>query len=171
MDTEQDEDLEQDQPDDNGRVALKVEDLRKLRKLAKKSGDHAAEVDGLKREVAILKTGLNLKPAQIKALWSVHEGEMTPDALKATASDLGFVELEEEESETDAEARSAAQQVQRATAGATPPGKSALLTADNVKGWSQQDQRTFRNRHPELWEMWLRDADAKIPNPDPARWK
>lgn len=165
MDTEQDEDQEaqQEEPDQDGRVALKVEDLRKLRKLAKKSGDHAAEVGRLQREVAVLKAGLSLKPSQLKALWSVHEGELTPEALKATASDLGFVEAEEEETAEDTQAREAAQQVQRATAGATPPGKSALLSPKDVEGWSQEKQMRFLRKHRDEWEALKRQETVTNP--------
>lgn len=165
MDTDQDEDLEgAEQPDESGKVAIKLEDLRKLRKSAKRSDAHAGEVEGLKREVAVLRAGLNLKPQQLKALWSVHEGEMTPEALKQTAGDLGFVEIEEE-TEEDTQAREAATAIQRATAGATPPGKSALLTAESLTGWTQEKQMRFRVQHPQEWAAILRDPEAKVTNP------
>lgn len=61
---------------------------RKLEAKAKESTERAAQ---LERELAFHKAGLaDLTDKQVKALSAAHDGEFTPDALKATAEELGF---------------------------------------------------------------------------------
>ena len=85
-----DEELDEDSP-----LGRTVKNLRKQLKQAQKdlrdaqAGSAAAEE--ARREIALLRAGLDLKPSQIKALTATHEGEWTPDAVKATAEELGFI--------------------------------------------------------------------------------
>ena len=61
---------------------------RKLETKAKESEERASQ---LERELAFHKAGLaHLSDKQVKALSAAHDGEFTPDALKATATELGF---------------------------------------------------------------------------------
>jgi hypothetical protein len=51
-----------------------------------------AEADEAKRELAFTRAGLTeLSDKQVRALLATHEGEITADAIKATANELGFV--------------------------------------------------------------------------------
>lgn len=63
---------------------------RNWRKEAEDRAKQDAErIATLERELAFNKAGLtHLNDDQVKALVAVHEGEMTPDALKATSSKL-----------------------------------------------------------------------------------
>ena len=88
----------------------------------------------------------NRTPAKMKALFSTHEGEYTPDALRATAQDLGFVappppDVPEEETE-------AHDRMFRASAGASPTGDAvddasriAAMTPDEVIAWAAANGR------------------------------
>lgn len=61
---------------------------RKLEDRAKKAEEKYAQ---LERELAFTKAGLDhLSDKQVKALTAAHEGEITAEALKATATELGF---------------------------------------------------------------------------------
>lgn len=65
-------------------------DIRQLRAKAKKAEEAEAEAESLRRELAIARSGLELNEAQLKALGAVHSGEWNPDALRQTATNLGF---------------------------------------------------------------------------------
>jgi hypothetical protein len=166
MDAEQLDGLE---PDEGGFIPggkIRWDDFKVLRKNAHRVGQTDKALAAAQQEIAVLKTGLKLSPKQVKGLFAAHEGDITPDALKATAIELGFAEPpEDEESEGDREARTAAQDVQRATAGASPPGGGALLTAQQVNGWTQEKMLRFRSQHPQAWDALLADPTAKVPNP------
>lgn len=50
------------------------------------------DAENARRELAFTQAGLTgLSDKQVKALVATHEGEITADALKATATELGFV--------------------------------------------------------------------------------
>jgi hypothetical protein len=157
----------QGEADEQGFVrGIRWDDFRNMRDKSHRADKVEKELDEVKRENVVLKTKLDLKPNQMKALIHSHEGEWTPEALRATAIDLGFAEPpEDEEPEEERQTRFQAQQVQRATAGASPPGKGPLLTAAQVNGWPQDRQMRFRNQHPDLWQICLEDPAAKFPNP------
>lgn len=55
----------------------------------------AEELAQTQRELALWKAGLgDLSDKQVKALAAAHDGEFTPEALKATATELGFAKAE-----------------------------------------------------------------------------
>ena len=157
----------QGEADDQGFVrGVKWDDFRQMRDLSHKAGTAQKELAEARKQIAVLQTGLTLKPKQVTALFAAHDGEMTPDALRATAIDLGFAEPpEDEEAPELVEARAQAQQVQRATAGASPPGKGPLLTAAHREGWTQEKWARFAKAHPEHFETLMRDPTASVPNP------
>lgn len=65
--------------------------IRDLRKQAKESADWQTKAAALERELVVHKAGLTeLTDKQLKALAAAHEGDWEPDALKATAAELGF---------------------------------------------------------------------------------
>ena len=65
--------------------------IRELRERAKRADEATAQAESLLKENTILRAGLNdLTPLQVKAITATHEGEWTVDAIKATATDLGF---------------------------------------------------------------------------------
>ena len=64
--------------------------IRELRAQVKTLKGADTEASTLRQENALLKAGLDLTPIQAKALLATHDGEMDPEALKATATELGF---------------------------------------------------------------------------------
>ena len=65
--------------------------IKELEAEAKKANEAEARAAAAERRLAVTEAGIKLNPTQMKALASVHEGEWTPDALKATAADLGYI--------------------------------------------------------------------------------
>ncbi len=103
-------------------------DVRAFRRDAKKWAEAEPELTRLQRENLLLRTpGLDkLSDKQMKALFSTHEGEMTPDSLRASAQDLGFVAPPPPEV-PDSE-MAAQQRLINASAGASPaPGNQDAL--------------------------------------------
>ena len=116
-------------------------DIRIWRRDAKKWADAEPELTKLQRENLLLRTpGLNaLSERQMKALFATHDGELTPESLKATAQDLGFVAPPPPEV-PDAEV-AAHDRLFRASAGATPaPGDSDALDAAAISQAKSQDE-------------------------------
>lgn len=63
---------------------------------AKEAEGKVNEMAGLQQKLAIHEAGLTLNPKQAKALLAAHEGELDPDGLKQTATDLGFLQPTEQ---------------------------------------------------------------------------
>lgn len=129
---------------------------KELEDKAKQAEAKAAE---LERKLAFSEAGLTgLSAKQVKALLAAHEGDVTAEAIKATADDLGFFvgEPAAKDDVTDPE------QVQRDAevselakfAGAPTPSGSAVMSADEVK--AQIDSFTS----PEALKDWV------LANPD-----
>jgi len=85
-----------DEQDDQYEQQEKPSGLRrKLAEATQRAADRdalAAEVTALKQQMAVRDAGLDLNDTQRKALLSVHSGDLTPDQLKQTAQNLGFVQ-------------------------------------------------------------------------------
>lgn len=95
--------------------------IRSLRAELKKAKGDAAEVQGLRQELAIAKAGITtLTDRQRKALVATHEGEWNAEALKETATDLGFIKAEApaKEEQVSPDEQEQLQRVQAATADA-----------------------------------------------------
>ncbi|MFY9588670.1 MAG: hypothetical protein WAT66_14595 [Actinomycetota bacterium] len=139
------------------------EDFKALRKRAKAYDDAAAENARLKRELAMTKAGLDLTERQAKAFWAAHEdGDLSKEAIRATAVELRFLEAEEEESEQDIDARAAAERINRAVATATTRGKGALLTVEDVAEWTHEKKRRFMDKNPDAWEQLKRGESVSV---------
>ena len=124
--------------------------VRELREHAKTLEVNLRDAE---KQVQVYKTfGPALSDKQMKALIVSHEGEFTPDALQATAAELGFVPKETPDptptpetptAVSDAEMQ-AHQRIAEATAQGTPPAPTT------------PDQRIKD----------IRDRVARISNPD-----
>lgn len=90
-----DEDLDEDSP-----LGRTVKNLRKELKQAHKELREAKEgsqaAANAVQEIALLRAGLDLTPAKLKAFRAAHEGEWTPEAVLATAEELGFAQPKED---------------------------------------------------------------------------
>lgn len=126
--------------------------IRTLRQKLKKAEAQAAQVGPLQTENALLNAGLGgLSDKQRKALIATHEGEMTPEALKAAAAELGFPIATEAEPEPEvpAEAQDALERMQQATSGAQPSEGQELTLDDRIKA----------AKSPQELEAIMREAD------------
>jgi hypothetical protein len=91
-----DDDYDQDlldsdaQPADLSPRDLRVQ-LKEANARAKEADNLRAENLRLKNEVVIRDAGLTLNDRQKAALQAVHTGDWTPDALKQSATELGFI--------------------------------------------------------------------------------
>jgi hypothetical protein len=73
---------------------------RELEAKAKRGDEAVEELAQAQRELALHKAGLaDLNDKQVKALAAAHEGDFTPEALQATATELGFTKPEPAEQE------------------------------------------------------------------------
>lgn len=99
--------------------------LKSLRDKAAKVDRLEPENTSLRTENALLKAGLgDLNDLQQKALIASHEGDLTPEALKATAATLGFTaETKEEAPQVSAEEQAAHARVATVTTGASASGE------------------------------------------------
>lgn len=80
-------DTEVDETDDHAESSV-IKDLRAKAKRVEQAEHRAVE---LERKLALSEAGLSgLNDKQVKALLAAHEGDVTGDALKATATELGF---------------------------------------------------------------------------------
>lgn len=111
---------EHDEPDDLDENESSV--IRELRKRAKRVDEAESETATLRTENAILKAGLtDLSEARQKALLAAHSGDMTPEAIRETAVDLGFAEAPKPpDPQVPAEEQAAHQRAQEAANGAEP---------------------------------------------------
>ena len=138
-----DDDYEDDEPEaDSGPMRQMRKQIRDLEKQVKASQTAAQEAEQLRRENLILRTpGLNeLSDRKIKALFATHDGEFTPDALKATAIDLGWVQPPEPEvpdAEREAHARMEGVATGASSATAHDPVADALSAGSEDEFWAK----------------------------------
>jgi hypothetical protein len=101
--------------------------IARLREKANKYDEAMKQVADLQRDLAVRDAGLTgLKPSQMKALTLSHEGELSADALRATAEELGFIAPAPEGA--PAEEQQAGQRIDAASQGAQnvqPPTQPA----------------------------------------------
>jgi hypothetical protein len=88
------DDDEETEPEPNPNEAKKFERL--FKKQEKLAAEAQAKAAALEQKLAVRDAGLNLTQTQLDALVKVHQGEWEPDALRQTASDLGWVQTEPE---------------------------------------------------------------------------
>jgi len=81
----QDEDGQSEQPQSRKWV-------RDLEKRAKDADKIRAEAESAKRELALLKAGINLDTPQGKLFAKAYDGEFTVDAVKAAATEYGVLD-------------------------------------------------------------------------------
>lgn len=109
--------------------------IRELRRELKQAKADAAEVSTLRQEAAILRAGItDLTPAKQKALLAAHEGDLSAEALRQTATDLGFI-AEAPQSEPEPQVPVEEQQALQAMAAATAaadPSEAHLKTLDDA---------------------------------------
>ena len=65
--------------------------IKELEADAKKAQELEARAVAAERRVAIAEAGVKLSDKQLKALAAVHDGEWTPESIKGTAAELGYI--------------------------------------------------------------------------------
>lgn len=103
--------------------------IRDLRQRAKRADEAEARATELERRLAVSEAGLTgLSDKRRVALFAAHDGDLEPDALKATAIELGYIQPEVEPAQTPPDERAANERINAAGAGAPPAGgKPELL--------------------------------------------
>jgi len=134
--------------------------VKELRVKAKRLDQAEAKTAELERKLALSEAGLTgLTDKQVKALLSAHEGEITAEAIKATADELGFaakvetagVEVDSEQAQRDAEVA----EVSRFSGAEAPSGGGGMTPADvNAKIASFESPEALKEwviANPELF--------------------
>lgn len=70
--------------------------VRDLEKRAKEASTAKAEAESAKRELAMLKAGIDLDSPQGKLFAKAYDGESTADAVKRAAEEYGVIKVQEE---------------------------------------------------------------------------
>lgn len=132
---------------------------RSLRVAADRAAKDRAEFEQTKKELAVYKAGLGtLKPKQVTAVLAAHEGELTPELLKATALELGFIEADEDEGE-QRQIESEVREHEKISAAATGAGKAsptAVLRPEDVNAWPIDKQMRLLETQPDVYERLTR---------------
>lgn len=117
---------------------------KELEDRAKTAEDKAAE---LERRLAFTEAGLtDLSPKQVKALLSAHEGDISADAIKATADELGFAPPPKTaEEEVDPEQAQREQELASLSkiAGSAPSAPDPQTTVDDVHNMSPDEIKAY----------------------------
>lgn len=151
-----------DDDDDNPQVAqISKRDLAALRKAAKRAGSLEKELADFRRERAIRQAGLtDLSDRQVQALARLADEE-TPEAFKALATELGFVQPPADEQVPDDEIAGHEQVV--AAANGAGPVASRSLGPEEAATWPQDKIMRFTRDHPELAELVMRGETIDVP--------
>lgn len=131
-----DENEEVDEQDQNDSSVM-----RELRSKAKDSDKYASEAATLRTEVALLKADLGpLTDKQRQAVLATHDGDLTPDALRLTASELGFVAKLESTEQVPADEQAALGRVAQATGAGEPADAHVTTLSDEIRKGNSPDE-------------------------------
>lgn len=98
----------------------------KAKKLEKDLTARDQRIADLERRVAFSDAGLTLSDKQKAALLAAHDGEMSRDALRATAAELGFIQADEPDGEAAQREAALRGQASIASASAGAPAPAPL---------------------------------------------
>ena len=89
-----DEDNDDQEPEG---ISLSRDDLRALREKARAADDAQAKLAELERKVMFSEAGIDLSTKNAQYFTKGYEGEMTVDAIKAEAEEMGLFKKEEQQ--------------------------------------------------------------------------
>lgn len=124
-----DEDDENQEPEG---ISLSRDDLRQLREKARAADDYQAKLVELERKVLFNEAGLNLADKGAQYFMKGYEGDLTVEAIKAEAEEVGLFRKEEPKSQVPQQEMQQHQQMNRTTAGGGDPSTedyAALIAA------------------------------------------
>lgn len=145
-------------------AGLTPAERRILQSKADKAEEMEARALAAERRLALVDAGLTLSEKQRKALEATHEGDWTPEALRASAAELGFAEAPPPPSNVPPEELAALGRINDASLGAEvrPPSADAELDAQmaqlradvqagrlSPEAASQKFDALYRSHHPE----------------------
>lgn len=144
---------EVDEQEDDHTESSVVKTLRAENKRLKKDAEDAPK---LRLQLALTKGKLDtLNEKQVKALLAAHDGEIEPEALKATATELGFGQAPEPTGEETPESAEVDGELAHLSnfAGAPAPEGREVLTQEKVDekiaslGPDEIDDWMYANKH------------------------
>lgn len=157
MDDTFDEDDDADTPAAPERES---KDLRLLRKKAKERDDAVSERDNARRELEFFKAGIPDTP-QAKYFRKGYDGDLTAEAIRAAAAEVGLVEVETAD-DAELEEQDGLDRIAAASKGATPTSVASVTPA-TYADWPRDKRLAFRQRHPDLVGALERGESVKAP--------
>lgn len=152
-----DEDEQDEQPTGGQRESR---DIRQLRKKAKDYDLIASERDNAKRELEFYKAGIPDTP-QAKYFRKGYDGDLTAEAIRAAAAEVGLVEIETAD-DAELEEQDGLDRIAAASKGATPTSVASVTPA-TYADWPRDKRLAFRQRHPDLVGALERGESVKAP--------
>lgn len=152
-----------DDPDSDQHVRLNRADVDRMRKAAKQGKADRKELEGIRRQSAIVEAGLqDLNSEQRATLIQVVE-DATPEALRAKAEALRWVEpVVDPNAVTDAELDAHAQ-VAAAGTGAPATASPRHITPQDTAEWATEKHLRLNERYPHLHEALRRGQSIDLP--------
>ena len=114
------DDYDDNEPDEDSVPRGLRRRLKEAEAEAKRLSPLADENTALRQQLALAQAGISLNDTQVKALAAVHSGDWNPEAVKQTASSLGFVQAPPPAPIVDDPNLSAIDQIAAASAGTDP---------------------------------------------------
>lgn len=148
------------------------EDIRKLRGNARRAAslarDNATLTERnstLERQVAFGSAGLNLTEKQQAALLAAHgTNDLTADALRATAVELGFAQAETDEGQQQRdEALAGVAKVSAATTGANPPAPRPPIHDQIAQAEAEKDWPRAQALKAQMLTAALMSSSSSVP--------
>lgn len=132
-DPDYDENLDpEDESSDERTVSLNRTQIRTLEKDAKRARKADEELATLRREFAFVKAGIDPEDPKLKYFAKGYDGEITAEAIRAAATEAGYLTSD------DTEEAAAHERISQASAGAATQPKvdkvQELLDADRAGG-------------------------------------
>ena len=142
-------------------------DIRLLRKKAESADTLKSEKqqveqerDQARRELAMVRAGLDLDSPTGKLFAKAYDGETSVEAVKAAAAEYGLIEAPQPSPE-ELSQQQALQRLSTAAQGAAAPGAAnSVITGADYASWDQQKRRTFLSQHPQAAEALKRGQNV-----------
>lgn len=157
------DDLYDEQPDDDRGEPRENRDIRQLRQKAKEADTLKAENskianerDSAKRELAMVRAGIDLDSPTGKLFAKAYDGETSVEAVKTAAAEYGLIEVHTP-SEEELSQQQALQRLASAGQGASAPGAAnSAISPDVYASWDSTKRRLFLREHPTAAEALKR---------------
>ena len=152
-------DPEDEQGSDYGQPAQENRNIRRLREKAEKLPQVEKELDQARRELAMVKAGLDLNSPTgrlFQDAYAARGGEATVEAVKAAAAEYGLI-APEQPSEEELSQQEALQRLSTAGQAATAPGAAtSVISPADFSTWDHSKKRLFLREHPHAAEALKR---------------